>query len=379
MKHCLLVTCAKGLSTLLAKEIQSLGFDPVRVRPHGVYVEESLEAIYSINFGSRLATRVLLPLLSFRCSDRDELYRQVNRLDWLAYVKPECSFAVDAHLSKQPFGGAFRNTLFIAQVVKDVICDQHRERNNGERPTVKTRDPDVQLHLMIEGDRAQLSFDTSGVPLFQRGYRVEGGIAPIQETLAAAVLILSGYDGTQDLLDPFCGSGTLLSEAALISSCTPPGAFRSVWGFERLPQHEPETWSVIKAQMLAKCRSQRARLIGCDMSAEAIQRAKVHLARIGAQAHLDVADCQRYQPPFVPQMVVTNPPYGERLAEVSLAHLVTYPCPVSLLSRQTRPLPIAADRSTELVNGGLEIWLHQYRVKTKVSNFRYSRPKNILV
>jgi len=379
MKHCLLVTCAKGLSTLLAREIKSLGFEPVRVRPHGVYVEESLEAIYCINFGSRIATRVLLPLLNFRCSDRDELYRQVGRLDWLAYVKPEWSFAIDAHLNKQPAGGAFRNTLFVAQVVKDAICDQHKERNNGERPAVKTRDPDVQLHLMIEGDRAQLSFDTSGSPLFQRGYRTEGGVAPIQETLAAAVLQLSGYDGTQDLLDPFCGSGTLLSEAALISSCTPPGAFRSAWGFDRLPQHDPEVWSIVKAKMLAKCCKQRARLLGCDMNPTAVQRAKLHLARIGAHVQIDVADCQRYKPPFEPQMVITNPPYGERLTEVSLAHLVTYKCPVSLLSRHAKPLPIAAEYSTELVNGGLEIWLHRYRVHNRRTNTCKQKTDAILV
>jgi putative N6-adenine-specific DNA methylase len=363
----LFITCARGLSSLLAQEIKELGFRVEKVTAHGVLVEPSLDAIYTINYGSRLATRVLLPLLSFRCRDREDLIEQAGRLDWLAYVPEGKTFAIDAQV-RHPNGAhpAFRHTLFAAQVVKDAICDQYRLRT-GERPSVQTRDPDVQLHLRIDGDHAQISLDTSGAPLFHRGYRTQGGAAPLQESLAAAVLKLAGYDGTQDLLDPFCGSGTLLTEAALIAAKIPPGRFRSRWGFEMMPEHDEERFQAVKQSLDAEQQVMTHRLMGCDISSQAVQLTREHLARVGACAQISCCDCVRYEPSIAPNLVVTNPPYGERLALVPLAHLLTYNCPVFLLSMKEQPLPVPAKKSFPLANGGLSTWLHGYQPSSLVS------------
>jgi putative N6-adenine-specific DNA methylase len=356
----LFVTCAKGLSGLLADEIRSLGLRVEKSSQHGVSVEPSLDAIYTINYGSRLATRVLLPLLHFRCRDREELLQEAGHLDWLCYIPEGKTFAIDAQV-RHPSGKHpnFRHTLFAAQVLKDAICDQYRLRV-GERPTVQTRDPDVQLHLRIDGDYAQISIDTSGAPLFQRGYRTQGGIAPLQESLASAILIMAGYDGSQDLFDPFCGSGTILTEAAMISQKIPPGRFRSRWGFELLPDHDQERFLAIKSSLDAEQQPQRARLEGCDISPQAVVLSREHLLRVGGAATISCSDCVRYRPLLSPQLIVTNPPYGERLAVVPLAHLMTFSCPSYLLSTKEQPLPVPARKSFPLTNGGLSTWLHAY-------------------
>ena len=356
----LYITCARGLAPVLATEIQRLGFEVDRRTAHGVYVPLSLDAVYAINYGSRIATRVLMPLLSFRCFDREDLLRQASRLDWMAYVPEGCTFAIDATV-RHPSGQhpVFRHTLFAAQVVKDAICDQYRERT-GERPSVQTRDPDVQLHLKIDGDRAVISIDTSGTPLFQRGYRMSGGVAPLQESLAAAVLTMAGFDGTQDLMDPFCGSGTILLEAHLMATRTPPGKWRQRWGFMHMPDHDQELFDKVKAHLHAKERSITCRLMGCDISAEAVNLSRAHAQKVGADLHITLSDCVRYRPPAAPGLVVTNPPYGHRLATVPLAHLLTVKCPVYLLSTEQSPLPVPPLQSHELTNGGLPTWLHSY-------------------
>jgi putative N6-adenine-specific DNA methylase len=363
----LFVTCARGLAPLLAQEVKTLGFRVDKVTSHGVTIEASLDAIYTINYGSRLATRVLLPLLQFRCRDREELLSQAGRLDWVAYIPEGKTFAIDAQV-RHPAGQhpAFRHTLFAAQVLKDAICDQYRLRT-GDRPSVQTRDPDVQLHLRIDGDFAQISLDTSGSPLFHRGYRTQGGAAPLQESLAAAVLLLAGYDGTQDLLDPFCGSGTILTEAAMLASRIPPGRFRARWGFELMPDHDAERFAAVRQSLDAEQRPMTSRLMGCDISPEAIALTREHLTRIGASAQLSCSDCVRYQPILPPSLVVTNPPYGERLALVPLAHLLTYQCPVFLLSMKEQPLPVPAKKSFSLSNGGLSTWLHGYLPQSLVA------------
>ncbi len=311
----LFVTCGHGLEPLLHEELTELGFANVSEGYRGVYVEDSsFESIYRINYCSRIAGRVLLPIKQFRCYDRDTLYRQALEVDWLRYIGKGRTFAIDSNVSHK----TLRNSLFAAQVVKDAICDQFRERT-GQRPSVDSSHPQIQLNLFIHHENAVLSFDTSGQPLYKRGYRQQSGEAPMQETLAAALLRMAKYRGDEIFLDPCCGSGTLLIEAALIASRTAPGFLRKEWGFTKHPHFSMQTWLQVKGE----ADSQRIPLLpehffGIDVDFEAVRMCKANLRAVGFHSLVDIAqeDVRVYAPEIRPNFVITNPPYGRRLDDV---------------------------------------------------------------
>lgn len=313
----LFVSCPRNLEPLLLQEIQALGIQNARVGHLGVFVEQTdLSTVYLLNYGLRLASRVLLPLFRFRCSGKEALYRQARAWDWGRWMGVQQTFAIDAHVHQNP---GFTNSLYAALVLKDAICDAMRERT-GERPSVCLKDPDVQLHLFLQGEQAIVSLDTSGQPLYKRGYRQEGGVAPLQENLAAAILHIAGYRGQEALFDPCCGSGTILIEAALIATETPPGYLRSRWGFMHHPDFTKDAWLSVKSGLDAKRKlTLPAPIGGVDVSGEVILAAKhnIKLAQFSGPSLIQVrpADFTSYKVPFVPNLVVTNPPYGKRLGD----------------------------------------------------------------
>jgi putative N6-adenine-specific DNA methylase len=306
------VTCSEGTEPLLIEELRQMGYAHAQEGFRGVYVEEASEdAIYKINYCSRLAIRVLLPLVKFRCFDQKSLYKNAYAFDWRPYFQPNSTFAIDANVHHR----SLRNSLFAAQVVKDAICDQFRSRTGG-RPSISIQNPDVQLNLFIHDEKGVISLDTSGTPLHKRGYRQEKGEAPLQETLAAALLALAKYQGTEIVFDPCCGSGTILIEAALIASQTPPGYLRQRWGFMQLPEFSMEKWLKVKAE----ADSQRKPLLpghffGCDNNKEMVRISKVNLRAAGFHRDIDIvhADFREYDPPTLPNFVISNPPHGLRL------------------------------------------------------------------
>ena len=306
------VTCSEGLELLLKDELAQMGYNDLHPGFRGVYVNEvDFEAVYRINYCSRLAVRVLLPLARFRCMDQRALYNAISDLDWLKYLPRGKTFAIDANVSHKNL----RNSLYAAQVAKDAICDQYRERT-GSRPNVSIKNPDVQLNLFIRNDKATLSFDTSGVPLFKRGYRLEGGEAPIQETLAAALLMMAQYKGDEIFCDPCCGSGTLLIEAALMASHTPPGYIRTHWGFMYLPEFSSLAWLKVKNEA-DKNRKPLApgHFFGCDINKDAARICKTNLRASGFHAQIEIQqrDFREYTPSIPPNFIMTNPPHGIRL------------------------------------------------------------------
>lgn len=314
MKQSLFVTCSQGLEPLLSQELAELGCDQLTNGYRGVYVNEaSLEQVYRINYCSRLAGRVLLPLARFRCRDIAALKRGVDGIDWLKYIPKGMTFAIDANVSHREL----RNSLYAAQLMKDLICDQFRDKI-GSRPSVDTKQPDVQLNLFIHQDLAVISYDTSRTPLYKRGYRQETVEAPLQESLAAAFLKLAQYQGSEILCDPFCGSGTLLIEAALIASHTPPGYLRQKWGFMLLPTFSQEKWLQVKndADRL-RTPLKKGLLFGCDINKNAIFSCKMNLRAAGFQQAVEViqSDFRDYTPPIPPTLLITNPPHGLRLED----------------------------------------------------------------
>ena len=240
----LFVTCGQGMEALLIQELETLGYPLTTAGYRGVKVASvEIDAIYRINYCSRLAGRVFLPLTAFQCRDAKDLYKAASKINWTDYISSEKTFAIDANVSHP----RLRNSLFAAQVVKDAICDHFRDKT-GERPSVDVKNPDVQLNLFIHNESCVISFDTSGHSLHKRGYREETVEAPLQETMGAALLKLANYQGNEIFYDPCCGSGTLLIEAALIASKTPPGFLRRQWGFFHLPDYNESTWLQYKME-----------------------------------------------------------------------------------------------------------------------------------
>lgn len=316
------VTCGQGLEPLLMEELTSLGFKDLKAGFRGVTVPlGSFSDIYRINYCSRLASRVLLPLMLFSCGGADDLYESTSKVSWTQFIKPGKTFAIDANVSHPNL----RNSLYAAQVVKDAICDQYREKT-GKRPTVELKNPDVQLNLFIRDSLAVLSFDTSGVPLHKRGYRQESVDAPVQESLAAAFLHIAGYRGEEGevLCDPCCGSGTILIEAALIASRTQPGYLRRQWGFMEHPLYSSEEWLKIKKEMDQQRRPlPKNQFFGCDIGAGNVRVCKINLRAAGFQQDVEITqnDFREYTPSIAPTIVMTNPPHGKRLDDGGWGYL----------------------------------------------------------
>ncbi len=360
------VSCPPKLESLLAEELASLGI-PARKWPRGASVEATMQNVYRINFESHLATRVLWPIKLFEAAHRDVLYREALSIEWDKWLSTETTFAIDTNVT---LNEGFKNSHFAGLIVKDAICDYFREKT-GKRPSVELRNPSIQLNLFIYKNRATLSFDTSGVPLFKRGYRVSTVEAPLQETLAAAVLKLAGYTSTDILCDPYCGSGTFLWEAALKSTHTAPGYYRDRWGFFKHPDFSVAAFNAYQEDMKSKHISLRPySIFGGDRDLKAIESCRA----IGSATHFPIyfqhTDIRLFRPLQLPTLVVTNPPYGVRLKSGNdpyraLAHFLETTCQSKAHAAILTPHPRLPTRfpgklmkPIPLVNGGLDVFLH---------------------
>lgn len=301
---------AEGLEELGAEELLQLGAAGVQTTYRGVHFQAEKQALYRINYRSRLVTRVLAPLAAFPCHKTEALYRQAKALPWKELLGVDNTLAVFANLANS----RIRHSQYAALCLKDAIVDYFRE-DCGRRPNVARIDPDVWINLFIDNNRAVISLDTSGGSLHRRGYRQEGIEAPIQETVAAAIIRWAEWDGERPLFDPMCGSGTLLAEA-LMSYCRLPAAhLRRRFGFERLPDFDNRLWQSVKAAEERAVRRLPAGLIaGSDLSAEALEAARANTRKLpgGERIALKKADWRKLEG-LEGRLIVTNPPHGIRL------------------------------------------------------------------
>lgn len=362
----LFITCPPNLEQLLTEELQELGM-AARRWPRGVSAPLSIENAYIINYGSRFATRVLWPLAHFDCPNREALYNEAKKIPWEDYLTIDKTFAIDSNATNNP---EFRNSHFAGLVVKDAICDVFREKT-GKRPSVEVYNPAVQIHVFIFENKATISFDTTGAPLFKRGYRAGAVEAPLQETLAAAILKLADYTPEDVLCDPFCGSGTFLWEAALMSTHTPPAYFRKNFGFFNHPLYKEEDWLAIKAKLDSRIKPLKPySIFGGDRDRKAIELCKATQKNTHFPLHFQHAHVHNFKTLLQPTLVVANPPYGTRIQAPSdpyleLAEFLKTTCNgkarAAILSPH-RSLPPAFGRPKKkpilLLNGGLEIFLH---------------------
>jgi len=306
----------RGLEPLLAEELKSLGAEKTEVVNRGVNFYGGRALLYRANLGSRLALRVLLPVLHFQATDAHALYQNVKRFDWSLYLDNRMTFAIDP-VVHSPF---FNNSQYVAQKVKDAIVDRFRELTSL-RPSVRREEPDLLINVHISGKFVTLSLDSSGGSLHKRGYRSGVFEAPLNEVLAAGMVMLTGWNGKSPFLDPMCGSGTLAIEAALMAGGIPPGIFKKQYGFENWKDFDRELMEHVVLK-LASEKEVKVSIVARDKDPAAVEITRQQVKQMDLQNVITVE-----QGDFMDSegeegiTLIMNPPYGERLKHDDLEAL----------------------------------------------------------
>ncbi len=307
----------QGLENVLAEELTRLGANNIQVGRRMVSYTGNQELLYRSNFCLRTAIRVLKPIKHFRATSADEVYEAVKSIDWAQYLGNEQTFAVDSVV----YSTEFRHSKFVAYKVKDAIVDQFRERT-GNRPNIRLTNPDIQLNMHIAEYDCTLSLDSSGESLHRRGYRQEAVEAPLNEVLAAGIILMTGWRGQCDFIDPMCGSGTLPIEATLIARNMAPGLFRKGYAFEKWADFDRELFEQIYNDDSQEVDFQH-HVYGYDnnRAAIAIAERNVKAAALSGDITIAFQDFADFTQPANPAVIVTNPPYGERIKPEDLLGL----------------------------------------------------------
>lgn len=307
----------QGLEEILAKEITQLGATEIEIGRRMVRFCGNKELMYRANFALRTAIRILKPLKHFVAKDADEVYEMVKSINWDDIMTTKQSFAVDAVV----FSNEFRHSKFVAYRVKDAVADWFMEKY-GERPSVKLNNPDFTLNIHIAEDKCTLSLDSSGESLHRRGYRQEAVEAPLNEVLAAGMIMMTGWDGQCDLIDPMCGSGTIAIEAGLIARNIAPGVFRQGYAFEKWKDYDAELLESIYNDDSNE-RPFAHKIYASDINVQANQIAtrNVKAAGLSRDIVLSLGDVRNMQAPKEKSVMITNPPYGERISTPDLLGL----------------------------------------------------------
>lgn len=303
-----------GLEPILAQELTELGANDVQIGRRMVSFKGDKELMYRANFQLHTAIRILKPIIHFKARSADDVYNEVLKVDWSQYLDPGKTFAIDSVI----FSDEFRHSKFVAYKVKDAIVDQFRERT-GNRPNISITNPDIRLHIHIADEDGTLSLDSSGESLHRRGYRQESVEAPLNEVLAAGMILMTGWKGECDFIDPMCGSGTLLIEAALIAQNISPGVFRKSYAFEKWPDFDAELFDMVYNDD-SKERVFQHHIYGYDIDMKCVNTARLNVKAAGLSQTITVAqaDIKDFTQPAEKSIMVTNPPYGERISTPDL-------------------------------------------------------------
>ena len=303
-----------GLEPVLAKELAQLGASDIQTGRRMVSFKGNKELLYRANFQLHTAIRILKPIKHFHALSADDVYEGVKDIDWSEYIALDKTFAVDSVV----FSEEFRHSKFVAYKVKDAIVDQFRERT-GQRPNISISNPDIRLHIHIAEDQCTLCLDSSGESLHRRGYRQESVEAPLNEVLAAGMILMTGWHGECDFIDPMCGSGTLLIEAALIAHNMAPGLFRKEFAFEKWPDFDADLFDKIYNDDSQE-REFNHHIYGYDVDIKAVNTARLNAKAAGLTSDITVEerDFKDFTQPKDKSIMVTNPPYGERISTPDL-------------------------------------------------------------
>jgi putative N6-adenine-specific DNA methylase len=301
---------ADGLEATGAAELAELGAVDTRPVRRGIHFKAGRSSLYRINYCARLNSRVLAPIQSFACPDAAAIYRAARRIDWTRFLGLDQTFAVFASTA----GSTVPHSQFAGLKLKDAVADQFREAF-GRRPNVDPRTPDLWINLYVEKDRGTISVDTSGGSLHRRGYRTRSGDAPMQETVAAAMVRLSGWDGRAPLADPMCGSGTLIIEAVMAYCRIPAGYLRHRFGFQQLPDYDPNVWKTVKDEAASRIRKLAERLIyASDIDSQAVSATRANCKMVPHARTVNVLRLDfRQIEGLENRVILCNPPYGIRM------------------------------------------------------------------
>lgn len=359
----------QGLEDVLRDELIELGAENVEMGNRMVSFEGNLEMLYKANLCCRTALRILKPIVMFTADSTDALYDYLRDLDWEQFIDADSTFSVDSTV----YGDDFNHSKFVTYRVKDAIVDHFRDLG-GTRPSVRLDGADLQLNVHIAGDRVTVSLDSSGEPLYKRGYRVEQTDAPINEVLAAGIILKTGWRGDSDFLDPMCGSGTFLIEAALIAANINPGIYRESFAFEKWKDFDKDLFEELYNDDSEE-REFHYKIFGGDIDPDAIviARKNVKSARVEEMVELSCRPFTEWQADMAEGIIVTNPPYGERLRPANLNSLYKdlgttlknnfqgwHSWIIGYQEEQMREIGLKPSVKIPLFNGKLECTLREY-------------------
>lgn len=300
-----------GFEEILARELLALGAQNIKPGTRVVQFTGDKGFMYKANLALRTALKILKPIKTFRAANEDALYRGVQQVDWADYLTASQTFVIDSTVHSEHF----KHSQFVAQKAKDAIVDQFR-KSTGQRPSIDKDFPDLRINIHIDRDQVTVSLDSSGASLHHRGYRTATNIAPINEVLAAGMLLLSGWNGSCDFLDPMCGSGTILAEAAMIACNIPANINRKEFAFEKWNDWDNDLFDLITDSLLKKVREFHYTITGYDKAPSAVFKAKENIRNANLDDYVTIReqnffDTQKHV--RGPLHMVFNPPYGERL------------------------------------------------------------------
>ena len=308
----MLATTLYGLEEVLGKELKELGAQNVLLGNRSVSFIGDKGFMYKCNLALRTAIRILVPIRSFSVDNEHTLYSKLKKIPWEEYLNSTSTFAINAVVNSKEFTS---NSHYISLKTKDAIADFFREKYD-KRPNVDLQHPDLRIHIYIQHKTCTVSLDSSGDSLHKRGYRVNTNIAPINEVLAAGLILLSGYNGTTNFIDPMCGSGTLLIEAAMIASKIPANINRPEFGFEKWSNYDNALFEKIHDSLLKRVQSPLLKIMGFDRAPSAIRKAKENIENANLSDFIKVYQIDFFESEkqvHGPTTILFNPPYGERL------------------------------------------------------------------
>lgn len=306
------VKTMQNLEEVLKDELTALGATNVVVSRRAVFAYADLKSLYRINLNARTALRVLVPIAEFQIRHVDDIYKQGLRIEWSLFLRQDQTFAIDSSVNSD----MIRHSHFASLRLKDSIADQFRNKS-GKRPDVNPENPDVQFHIHVDQHRVTISIDSSGESLNRRGYRLKGARAPINEVLAAGMIMLTGWQGECDLYDPMCGSGTIAIEAAMIAMRMPAQAMRNSFGFMKWSSFDRDIWQQVRHEASENIINMPHRIYASDADARQLKIARENIEEAGFDhdIQLDLLDFFECKPKSDNGIVIMNPPYGERMDE----------------------------------------------------------------
>ena len=360
-----------GLEEILANEIKKLGGVNVEVKNRAVNCEGDLGFLYKINYSARTALKILVPILEFKAFNESKFYDKLFKVEWDQYMNINQTFAIDATI----YSERFSHSQFMTLKMKDAIIDYFQNKYH-ERPSIDTKNPDIKIHLHIDRELVTISLDSSGDALFKRGYRKEQGEAPINEVLASGMLQLAGWDGKGNFLDPMCGSGTLLIEAAMIAMDLPAQIFRKKFGFQNWLNYDETLFQTIKEVRISRVKEFTGKIVGYDLDSNMLHASRINIESAEMEDVIEVRtqDFFESKKDLFPLLMVFNPPYDERIEiaddefykKIGDTFKKSYPNTLAWLISSDldamKKIGLRPSRKIKLFNGKLECRFMQYEM-----------------